>query len=87
MLIAAWVNWCPCKTRLGQVVSLVYNALGQQIALVNPLGNRLSFTYNANGIVQSVQDPLGAITTYLSDQVNRLTTCYRSIGRHIYLRV
>ena len=34
----------------------------------------MSFTFNANGLLQTAQDPLGDVTTYLLDQVNRLTT-------------
>jgi YD repeat-containing protein len=48
--------------------------------LVNSLGNRMSYTYNANGIVQSVQNPAGAIVTYVSDQVNRLTNFIDPLG-------
>ena len=65
---------------LGQLATLVYNGVGQQVALINALGNRVSYTYNANGIVQSVQNPSGAIVTYLSDQVNRLTTYIDALG-------
>ena len=63
-------------------MSLIYNSLGQRTAIVNPLGQRLSFTYNANGLVQTIQDPLGAVTTILRDQVNRLTTRIDAMGNH-----
>jgi len=52
---------------VGEIVTQVYNSVGQRVAVVNPLGQGLSLTYNANGIVQSVQNPLGAITTFLRD--------------------
>ena len=54
-------------------------------ARINPLGQRMSFTYNPNGIVQSIQNPLGAITTFLRDQVNRLTTRIDALGNRFSL--
>ena len=44
------------------------------------LSNRFSFTYNANGQLQTVQNPLGAVATYLRDQVNRLTNYIDPLG-------
>ena len=61
----------------------MYNSLGQQIALTNSLGTATSYTYNSNGILQTVQNPAGAITTFLSDQVNRLTNVIDELG-HVY---
>ena len=45
----------------------------------------MKFTDNPNGIVESVQNPLGAITTFLRDQVNRLTTRIDALGNRFSL--
>ena len=51
----------------------VFDRQGRQAAIVDPLLNRTTFGYNAYSRPLFVQNPLGQVTTYLRDSMNRLT--------------
>jgi len=51
-----------------------YDTLSNLIQTAAPLGRTTSSTYNANGNKVSDTDPLGNVTTYQYDSLNRLTT-------------
>ena len=52
--------------------SFLYNNSNQVKAVVDEIGNRASFTYDANGRLTRVTAPLGRITTWLYDNNSRV---------------
>jgi len=47
---------------------------------VDPLGNRISYSYNGRGQLRSMQDPLGYRTTYGYDSLGNNTTVTDALG-------
>ena len=53
--------------------------MGEAIANIDPLGSRTSYTYQY-GQRSTVENPLGAVTTYQRDLVNRVTAEIDALG-------
>ena len=78
-------NWRETETNpLGVVTEYVYDANGNQIALIRDSGgdleNTTSFTYDGAGNRTGVTDPLGHTTTYTYDAAGNLTSVTDPLG-------
>ena len=51
-----------------------YDALGERLTDVGGMSQSTAFTYDKNGNVLTITDPLGHVTTQTFDQLNRLST-------------
>lgn len=77
---------------LGHTNTMVYDAVGNVIAKVDPNGNRTTMTYDARNRAETIKDALSNVTTYQYDDVgnrtvvidplsHRTTTAYDALNR------
>src|SRR5258708_7170593 len=70
----------PHKTPRREVTSYTRDKLTRATAATNPLGNRTTLTYAADGALRRVKAPLGAVTIQVCDAGHRLAATVNPLG-------
>ncbi len=61
--------------------SFTYDAAGNRLTVIDPLGHERKWTYDANGNRKTATDPTNHTTTYTYDAANQLTLVERPSGQ------
>uniref|UniRef100_I5ASF0 RHS repeat-associated core domain protein n=1 Tax=Eubacterium cellulosolvens (strain ATCC 43171 / JCM 9499 / 6) TaxID=633697 RepID=I5ASF0_EUBC6 len=57
----------------GMSETISYDALGNVLSRTDAMGNTFRYTYTPSGKLASVTDPVGCVTEYTYDEMNRMT--------------
>ena len=71
---------CACRTRLGHITTTLHDSVNRLTARIDPLGNRVSYTYDVDGRLIRTTNPIGAITTQVFDANSRLIATIDPLG-------
>ena len=66
--------------QLGNITTLVWNN-GYRIGAIDALGNGTSYSYNSNGQLLAVQNPLGQVATQVYNAVGQLVGRINPLGQ------